>query len=404
MPRQVVVTFSAFEEIVEFTSKFSSNKIPREKWMESMGFLWCKAEGDRYIVQDAVGMASGDELSVAVPPGQLGGIEKQQEERPDLYLGGWFHTHPGLSLFFSETDVQNQLWYQQGNDDGLGIVFDHTMVDVDFIGFKIFRLDSRDSFDYHEVPYSLEGFTAEGLAGVFARIGIGERVTRQLAAHLGLEGGEEYEEILPEVVVPASSDPAGDIEALNSRVEDALEAGNAGDALKYALQSREIANSTEDEELKADATLSLVDACVGAGLPQTAWDLATDLDYKREDGKLPYPSYYAGKLAAARARILQGEGNLAGALESWKAAAGFLLENENYDEAYRAAREAARIYEEIGEKQLYSGQLAHALEIVKAALEDPDEDPDDWTGERDELEREIDKVVKEVRTRGIQRV
>ena len=103
--------------MVKYFSQYSSNKIPKEKWVESMGFLFCNVEGDYYIIEDAVGMTSGTELDVQLSPMSLGNLPDLEREKGG-FIGGWWHTHPDLSPFFSETDIKNQVFYQTANPDG----------------------------------------------------------------------------------------------------------------------------------------------------------------------------------------------------------------------------------------------------------------------------------------------
>ncbi len=153
MPRKVFITMKAFRNICEFSAQYASNYIDRRKWVECMGYLFCRQDGDRYLISDAVGISRGGETFVTMTPDDLARVETLEKEHPEDFLGGWWHTHPGLSPFFSDTDVQNQMFYQAQNEDGLGLVFDHSMIDSKFIGFKIFRLDDAQDplTQYHDV-------------------------------------------------------------------------------------------------------------------------------------------------------------------------------------------------------------------------------------------------------------
>ena len=128
MARKVYISMKVFTEICKFSAQYASNYILKSKWVESMGYLFCRKDGDKYLIEDAAGITRGGETYVSMTPDDLAKIEQLQADHPNHFLGGWFHTHPGLSPFFSTTDVQNQMFYQAQNDDGLGLVFDHSMV------------------------------------------------------------------------------------------------------------------------------------------------------------------------------------------------------------------------------------------------------------------------------------
>ncbi|MFX1595477.1 MAG: hypothetical protein ACFFBK_05390, partial [Promethearchaeota archaeon] len=68
---------------------------------------------------------------------------------------GWYHSHPGLDIFFSSTDIRNQLGWQTPNPSAVGLVFDHTFLEKPGdLGFRSFRLENPakgQMSDYHEV-------------------------------------------------------------------------------------------------------------------------------------------------------------------------------------------------------------------------------------------------------------
>jgi tetratricopeptide (TPR) repeat protein len=175
-----------------------------------MGFLFCKQHMDKYIVADAVGMTSGNSVYVEMSGQQLAQIERLEKERPGTFLGGWIHTHPGLGLFFSDTDIQNEMFYQQQNEDGLGIVFDLSLVSPEFIGFRVFRLHGPNAHTYYEVTdYELSGFTEEVLREAYDALGIDPKITHKLAVKLGFGSDEGYVETEEQVEMPETDDPAG---------------------------------------------------------------------------------------------------------------------------------------------------------------------------------------------------
>lgn len=406
--KQVVVTFAAFEEILAFTAQHASNKIPRARWAESMGFLFCRRdeEANEYVVADAVGMTSGDEMAVNIAPAQLGNIEKLEEERADrgLFLGGWFHTHPGLSLFYSDTDCQNQLFYQQFNEDGLGIVFDHTMVAPDFIGFSIFRLKSKDALDeYEEVPYELRDFTLEGLLKTLVPFGVGEWVVRELAAHLDVAPAT-YEEDLPPAPSSVPGDPDDVVAEATEQVESALERGDTGEALLQGQRAYQAGKTVDDEETRADGMLALLRAYAGASCPRAAWNLLEEFELYADDHDLPYADYYRGALAAVKAELHQRDGNVAGALEELQRAARHFTTNENYVRAHECNQARVQQLTSIGASQLALAALQESLETVRAALGDPEEDEPTWREEERRLTEKHASLQAKVRSSGLQRV
>ncbi|GAB4312373.1 MAG: hypothetical protein Kow0069_13140 [Promethearchaeota archaeon] len=274
--RKVIITAQAFTNAIKYLAQFANFNMPRAQWVEAMGFLFCKVHMNNYVVVDAVGMTSGNEVYVEISGSALGEVERLERERPGTFLGGWFHSHPGLSLFFSDTDVRNQMFYQQQNPDGLGIVFDLTTVSSEFIGFKVFRLHSANAMTYHEVEYELRGFTEETLVEAFDPVGIPRKTIHELAKHLGFGNPDGYVE-LADVDVPDVEDPllAGKEhleKAARARADGRLEA-----ALRACRVADRLLERTGDSGARADCLLLLVELCAQTRNFQTARETAARL-------------------------------------------------------------------------------------------------------------------------------
>jgi hypothetical protein len=259
MPRQVILTFKAFEEIINYCSQYSSFRIDKEKWIESMGFLFCRTEGDFYIIEDAVGMASGTELDVCINPMDLGKIDEIERDR-EGFIGGWWHTHPNLTPFFSETDIKNQMWYQQANEDGLGLVFDHAVVSQDYMGFDIFRLVHKFSEEYIKLPYQLKDFTPERIKRIYSILGIDENILNKLAETFGSTSVSLKIDFskLPE---PLVDNPLDDSDWISSEGDELLKAGNIIDAIKKYKTAAIILQNTEHFSKFAQFLIKLIFLC-----------------------------------------------------------------------------------------------------------------------------------------------
>ncbi|MHA2121689.1 MAG: hypothetical protein ACW990_10840 [Promethearchaeota archaeon] len=171
----------AYYKMLLHVLRFGSKYLDHSKLSEVMGVLIGKLEGEGeikdVIVEDVVPVSHGGTIEVKFSVDQLGAFgeldSKIWEQYGDLgwFSVGWYHSHPGLGIFFSETDKFNQIFWQK-NPSGIGIVFDHTYLDKPEgdVGFRIFRLDETNLDDpsvamksnYHEVkaivdpPNSLE--------------------------------------------------------------------------------------------------------------------------------------------------------------------------------------------------------------------------------------------------------
>ncbi len=141
---------------------------PRD-YREVMGMLIGHLEGDpdhrgiqNVIVEDAVPVSHGGSIEVNFAPQDyvtFATIDENFAEK-NWWTLGWYHSHPGLGIFFSGTDINNQLGWQTPNPSAIGMVFDHTVLETPGdLGFRTFRLDdpSKGSRSgYHEVETVVE--------------------------------------------------------------------------------------------------------------------------------------------------------------------------------------------------------------------------------------------------------
>lgn len=177
MPRTVVLTSQTFEKIISFLGQHSNPLLSKKKCVEAFGFLFCRRTPNYYIIEDAVGVATGERVAVALKAEELAIVEFLENQRPELFLGGWVHSHPGYGLFFSGTDEQNQVFYQQMNEDGLGIVWDYTLVGKKGkgLGFAALRLRDPARPGYVDVSCKLSGFSLDRVESIFAPLGYNKK-------------------------------------------------------------------------------------------------------------------------------------------------------------------------------------------------------------------------------------
>ncbi|GAB4318123.1 MAG: hypothetical protein Kow0069_21160 [Promethearchaeota archaeon] len=209
---RVIVKAPAYQKMLMHVLRFASNALPRDSWVEVMGMCIGRIEGDDVVVVDAVPVSHGSRIEVAWNPQDyalFASVDEQFAER-GLFACGWYHSHPGLSIFWSKVDVRNQLGFQtEGNPKAFGIVFDHTTMDEpSSLGFKTYRLDDPArgvGSDYHEVetivepPGSLDFFSVtrqiieagQTKGGTFVKE-LSEEATWEAEAEAG-EGAEEEE-------------------------------------------------------------------------------------------------------------------------------------------------------------------------------------------------------------------
>ncbi|MFX1600558.1 MAG: hypothetical protein ACFFB6_08175 [Promethearchaeota archaeon] len=198
--KPVVIRADAYKTIILYASRYANKSIPPEEWKEIYGILIGKSDKDFVYVERAEALTFGHATDVQLDERHYGFIEEIQErldkEKMEYYIVGWFHSHPGLNLFFSYIDLINQLGFQQNNDDFCGLVFDHTLLGKkkeEIIkmedgseqaitkydtGFEIYRItdvnmdinDPKYDNNYYKVDYIVEGLNKYFFANVLSEL------------------------------------------------------------------------------------------------------------------------------------------------------------------------------------------------------------------------------------------
>ncbi|TFF98682.1 MAG: hypothetical protein EU547_00770 [Promethearchaeota archaeon] len=159
----------AYYKMLVHVLRFGSRVREQGKYKEVMGILVGHLEGKEdveiknVIIDDAIPISHGGSIEVQFAPEDYAKFSMIDEQlaNKNLFSVGWYHSHPNLGIFFSGTDIVNQLgWQTQWNPSGIGIVFDHTYLDNENdLGFRTFRLDDPSkgtSSGYHEVHTIVE--------------------------------------------------------------------------------------------------------------------------------------------------------------------------------------------------------------------------------------------------------
>ncbi|MFX1313142.1 MAG: hypothetical protein ACFFHD_11100 [Promethearchaeota archaeon] len=165
----VIIKPNAFYKMLIHVLRFGNKIIERSQYCEVMGILIGRLNGEPdkkgirdVIVEDAVPISHGGSIEVDFAPEDYVTFSMVDNEYTGkgLFSCGWFHSHPGLDIFFSSTDVKNQLgWQTEFNPSGIGIVFDHTYLEKPGdLGFRTFRLNNplKPSEGYYEVKTIVE--------------------------------------------------------------------------------------------------------------------------------------------------------------------------------------------------------------------------------------------------------
>ncbi len=163
----------AYQKMLMHVLRFGSPGIPKDQWRECYGMVIGKFSKDIGItVTDALPSTHGSDIGVefmeknyVIMAEFQDQLDKVNAEIPNpadqVFIVGWFHSHPGMERFLSSVDVRNQIAYQTSAFPfGIAIVFDNTCIfqkelvsgQLD-LGFRIFRLDDPTSTEVN-IPFS----------------------------------------------------------------------------------------------------------------------------------------------------------------------------------------------------------------------------------------------------------
>ncbi|MFX1279419.1 MAG: hypothetical protein ACFFA3_08380 [Promethearchaeota archaeon] len=194
--KPVILSAKAYKTIILYASRYSNRSIPPENWKEIYGVLIGFTDDDFVHVVGAEALTFGHDTDVILDNRHYVFIaeiqDKLDSQGENLYIVGWFHSHPGLGLFFSDIDLRNQVFFQT-HEDGIGLVFDHTLLgkkkqerqeNSEFIitkydtGFEIYRITDTTmdinapeySNNYHKVDYIVDGLNKYFFANVLSEL------------------------------------------------------------------------------------------------------------------------------------------------------------------------------------------------------------------------------------------
>ncbi len=159
---KVIIKKDAFRNMITHVLRYGSEEL--EESEEVMGICMGKnASNGDILVQKALPITHGDRVEVGLSDEIHDDLKKLsvKYKENDLFIVGWYHSHPGWGLFFSDTDIKNHLFFQKKQTpQAFGIVFDHTLMGKEGnLGFEVYRLKTFKKGvdkDYVKVVYEVE--------------------------------------------------------------------------------------------------------------------------------------------------------------------------------------------------------------------------------------------------------
>lgn len=224
--KPVVIDANAYKTIILYASRYANQALSPDEWKEIYGILTGYVDNDFLYIKNAYALTFGHDTDVQLDERHYIFIDEIQQkldqEENNHFVVGWFHSHPGLSLFFSYTDLINQLGFQAKFGDAIGLVFDHTLLGkkkIEMIGdnkltkydtgFEIYRLtdvnldpnSAEYENNYHKVDYIVEGLNKYFFANVLSELSALVTAGKPLQSAYGEKKSEssQDDEIISEI-------------------------------------------------------------------------------------------------------------------------------------------------------------------------------------------------------------
>ncbi len=216
--KTVIIQASAYKSVVLYASRYANPSIPQPEWKEIYGIMigYIEKEKNKVIVTRCEPLTFGEATDVQLRSEHYVQIDEIQtrleQEGKGEWIVGWWHSHPGLTLFFSYIDLLNQLYFQSVNSDACGLVFDHTLIQEHRIqdrplGFEIFRIKDtmmEPGNPAFEDNYSMVEWEIEGMDEYFFANVLHELSAKYTAGKpLEMSYGEKTREIKKVPAIPA---------------------------------------------------------------------------------------------------------------------------------------------------------------------------------------------------------
>ncbi|MHA2174540.1 MAG: Mov34/MPN/PAD-1 family protein [Candidatus Hodarchaeales archaeon] len=145
-----------YEKFLRFALENANPSKSRRSWKECIGLVLGKISDDKLFVTDIIPIGVGTSVFVDITDYEkvFSLISFERIDNGEVIIG-WAHTHPGLGLFFSGTDIDTQLSYQGMHPKSFGLVLDPTQIQSEIPGFNIYRVKEATNIPY-TVEYSFD--------------------------------------------------------------------------------------------------------------------------------------------------------------------------------------------------------------------------------------------------------
>ncbi|MFX0073789.1 MAG: hypothetical protein ACFFAO_22135 [Candidatus Hermodarchaeota archaeon] len=143
--KKLFISVKAILKIASHALKYAHSKIPKQKWVEVIGLLagYIDYDGSVLYIEDAYPMGHGSAIYAEIKDYKNFVRAFNDIKRNNLFICGWYHSHPSYGTFMSDEDIGTQTRYQKLWKKAVALVIDPYKIDGTSLGFEIYRANLR---------------------------------------------------------------------------------------------------------------------------------------------------------------------------------------------------------------------------------------------------------------------
>jgi proteasome lid subunit RPN8/RPN11 len=152
------ISVKAILKIASHALKYAHSKILKHEWVEVIGLLagYVEYDGEYLYIEDAYPMGHGTAIHADIKDYKNYVRAFNDIKKNNLFICGWYHSHPSYGPFMSNEDMGTQSRYQKLWDKAVALVIDPYQIDGTSLGFEIFRANLNTN-KWHSIPFKVKG-------------------------------------------------------------------------------------------------------------------------------------------------------------------------------------------------------------------------------------------------------
>lgn len=154
---ELQITVKAILKIASHALKYANQNIPEKDWVEVIGLLAGNITNrDTLVIEDAYPMGHGSAVTAEIKDYNNYLKAFKDIKKNNLFICGWYHSHPSYGCFMSDEDMGTQARYQKLWKKAVALVIDPYEIDGTTYGFQIFRANLRRN-KWYPLSYDVKG-------------------------------------------------------------------------------------------------------------------------------------------------------------------------------------------------------------------------------------------------------